>query len=131
MRQLVQQDVIERCRIALNICAQEDAVHAVFPFANKSGGVKIKIAFLFVTVGQAIRKILLAFFLFLLGELALKQQVGVPGDFFLFWSMLKLAFGNQLINFRIFLRRAGQSDHKFQMFVHQILIILHGFTFPP
>ena len=45
--------------------------------------------------------------------------------------MLKLAFGNQLINFRIFLRLAGQSDHKFQMFVHQILIILHGFTFPP
>ena len=72
-----------------------------------------------------------AFFLLLLGELALKQQVGVSGDFFLFWSMLKLAFGNQLINFRIFLRLAGQSDHKFQMLVHQILIILHGFTFPP
>lgn len=60
MRQLVQQDVIEHCRSAFNIRAQEDAVHAVFPFANKSGGVKIKIAFLFVTVGQAIRKILLA-----------------------------------------------------------------------
>ena len=131
MRQLVQQDVIEHCRIALNIHAQEDAVHTVFSFANKSGGMKIKIAFLFVMVGQAIRKILLAFFLFLLGELALKQQVGVPGDFFLFWSMLKLAFGNQLINFRIFLRRADQPDHKFQMLVHQILIILHGFTFPP
>ena len=52
---------------------------------------------------------ILAFFLFLLGELALKQQVGVTGDFFLLWSMLKLAFGNQLINFRIFLRRAGQA----------------------
>ena len=60
MRQLVQQDVIERCRSAFNIRAQEDAVHAVFPFANKSGGMKIKIAFLFVTVSQAIRKILLA-----------------------------------------------------------------------
>ena len=72
---------------------------------------KIKISFLFVTVSQAIRKILLAFFLLLFGELALKQQVGVPGDFFLLWSMLKLAFGNQLINFRIFLRRAGQPDH--------------------
>ena len=60
MRQLVQQDVIEHCRSAFNIRAQEDAVHAVFPFANKSGGVKIKIAFLFVTVSQAIRKILLA-----------------------------------------------------------------------
>ena len=60
MHQLVQQDVIEHCRIALNIHAQEDAVHTVFSFANKSGGMKIKIAFLFVTVGQAIRKILLA-----------------------------------------------------------------------
>ena len=109
----MQQDVIEHCRSAFNIRAQENAVHAVFPFANKSGGVKIKIALLFVTVSQAIRKILL------------------PSDFFLFWSMLKLAFGNQLINFRIFLRRAGQPDHKFQMLVHQILIILHGFTFPP
>ena len=56
----MQQDVIDHCRSALNIRAQEDAVHAVFPFANKSGGVKIKIAFLFVTVSQAIRKILLA-----------------------------------------------------------------------
>ena len=36
MRQLVQQDVIERCRSAFNIRAQEDAVHAVFPFANKN-----------------------------------------------------------------------------------------------
>ena len=60
MRQLVQQDVIEHCRSALNIRAQEDAVHTVFSFANKSGDMKIKIAFLFVTVGQAIRKILLA-----------------------------------------------------------------------
>ena len=39
---------------------------------------------------------ILAFFLLLLGDLALKQQVGVTGDFF---------------NFRIFLRRADQSDH--------------------
>ena len=31
-----------------------------FPFANKSGGMKIKIALLFITVNQAIRKILLA-----------------------------------------------------------------------
>ena len=56
----MQQDVIERCRSALNIHAQEDAVYAVFSFANKSGGMKIKIAFLFIMVNQAIRKILLA-----------------------------------------------------------------------
>ena len=56
----MQQDVIEHCRSALNIRAQEDAVHTVFSFANISGDMKIKIAFLFVTVSQAIRKILLA-----------------------------------------------------------------------
>ena len=60
MRQLMQQDVIERCRGAFNICTQKDPVYAVLAFTNKGRSVKVEIAILFVSVSQAIREILLA-----------------------------------------------------------------------
>lgn len=48
MRQLMQQDVIKRCRESFNICAQKDSVYTVFAFADENGSMKVKISFLMI-----------------------------------------------------------------------------------
>ncbi len=59
MRQLMQKNVLQHCRMTRNVCPQQDSVNAV-SLADEGGGVKVEIAILFVSVCQAIREILLA-----------------------------------------------------------------------
>ena len=59
MRQLMQKNVFQLCRMTRYVCPQQDSVNAVF-FADEGRGVKVKIAVLCIAVFQPVREILLA-----------------------------------------------------------------------
>ncbi|CAN4014750.1 tail fiber assembly protein, partial [Dysosmobacter welbionis] len=59
MRQLMQKNVFQLCRMTRYVCAQKDSVRAV-SCADECRGVKVKIAVLCISVFQPVREILLA-----------------------------------------------------------------------